>query len=391
MKTVYIGSSYTSVQNTLEQTARKTGLFGFTPLGEVACKRKNGIRFSLDEDKNLHVYRGRLEMLDRQSIEMAKREVDWPRINAKLDAEYRTVMVKRANAYNQKTAAALMVHTDTETVFSTQAFDQMQANDVPGEYVIPPYPEPAPSFETLVPLIRDEAKVIYPGLFKGDEREAYVAANLEPRLAAEQQAWSYRQSAYLADQARVKAAEDARLQQEWADRQAFYQRLRQGDIETVEDAIELKLKLMDCGLPFSVSYDFGGGLMYATVGLPDRELLPNKTAVLLANGKATLVDKTEEQLNQEWVRCLFNIGTYALPTLFNGSPVIQTVIMSGYTDANSGTMRCVYSAAFRRSGMEGLNVAQADPISLFDCADGRFIIGNGWTLGTVTPFTAADL
>lgn len=155
------------------------------------------------------------------------------------------------------------------------------------------------------------------------------------------------------------------------------------DLEAIIKRIELSLKgdpsfvsksfqifLEDTELPvdFYVDYDFSAveGKMKVDLDLPEIEDLPTHKAVLTSTSKLSVRNKTQKQLKEEYARCTVGLGFYLACNIFNLSPLIETIDVSGYTQRISKKTgnqedQYIYSIRFDRETMTKINVDMIEP------------------------------
>ncbi len=146
------------------------------------------------------------------------------------------------------------------------------------------------------------------------------------------------------------------------------QRLGDGDPEAVEQTVGNWLG--DMSLPVDVSvnytYDADVGALLLDVDLPEIESLPTTQYVQLQSGNLTERKKTQTQLREEYATLIFGIAVFLAANLFNLSPAITGIVLSGYSQRRNaaGDVQDDYllSVRFTRAPFEKECAGDCDPI-----------------------------
>lgn len=89
--------------------------------------------------------------------------------------------------------------------------------------------------------------------------------------------------------------------------------------------------------------------------LPEIEMLPQESAVQLTSGKIKMKKKSQKELKQDYVRCVFSFAIFFASIIFSAATCIEETIISGYTQRRNklGDINdeYVYSIKFKRSKM----------------------------------------
>ena len=134
-----------------------------------------------------------------------------------------------------------------------------------------------------------------------------------------------------------------------------------GEPDYIEFAIEDWLATVTLPVDFDLQYEYNEENLYIDLDLPEIEDLPQEKAVSLANGTTKKKAKTQKELKEDYVNCVFGLAMFFAGHLFNVSPKIKNMIISGYTQRSNTTIsepadEYVYSIKFTRDVFENQKI-----------------------------------
>ena len=113
-----------------------------------------------------------------------------------------------------------------------------------------------------------------------------------------------------------------------------------GDESYIVSAIEERLTDIELPVEFSIDYDYNPqGSLFIDLDLPEIEKLPTTKAQILQSGKVSIKNKTQKEIKQDYATCVCGLAFYFAGEFFNISPVIQEILISGYTQRMSKKKR----------------------------------------------------
>ena len=112
--------------------------------------------------------------------------------------------------------------------------------------------------------------------------------------------------------------------------------------------------------------------------------------VRLASGNLKEKKKAQATLKQEYVTLVFGLGIFISANIYNASPAIQRIVMSGYTQrrnkAGEVNDEYVYSIKFTRDIFENSILANVNPIDFCMRFENRSSITNTMLLKKIQPY-----
>lgn len=255
---------------------------------------------------------------------------------------------------------------ETEAVF----WDNLQ-NMQPEPYTRRQFEKPAPDAQRMKANLKMEAyKNVKTRAFWRREKlwEDYVQAHFNQEYPAAQALWEKEKRDFEAEENLREQDEFRRRREECQQQRQQLQRLGEGDPEAVEQTVGRWLG--DMALPVDVSvnytYDAGVGALLLDVDLPESESLPTTQYVQLQSGNLTERKKTQTQLRDEYATLIFGIAVFLAANLFNLSPAITGIVLSGYSQRRNaaGDVQDDYllSVRFTRAPFEKECAGDCDPI-----------------------------
>lgn len=141
-----------------------------------------------------------------------------------------------------------------------------------------------------------------------------------------------------------------------------------GDTRFISESFKKFLEDTELPVDFYVDYDFSATerTMRVDLDLPEIEDLPTQKAILTSTSKLSVRNKTQKQLKEEYARCAIGLGFYLACNIFNLSPSIEIIDLSGYTQRISKKTgkeedQYVYSVRFNRETIAKINMDMIEP------------------------------
>ena len=286
------------------------------------------------------------------------------------------------------------IHRLSPQVDKEEQYYQVLNSLKPPIYSPKPFSLPYPTDEVIREQLKKEAQAYVQGnVFSvGNKRKEYVESNLHNRLNQAILAWTQEKEKFDAAESEYARVENERLRSEYNANRQYLIDLINGEESVVNEAVESWIS--SCELPVEIGIDFewhrSEHLMYLDVDLPEIEDLPEDEIVRLASGNIKEKKKTQTTLKQEYIHLVFGLAIFVSANIFNISPSIQGVVISGYTQrrnkAGDLNDEYIYSIKFTRSIFESSflkNVSSKDFCMRFE---NRTNITGSYLMKKIEPF-----
>ena len=129
--------------------------------------------------------------------------------------------------------------------------------------------------------------------------------------------------------------------------------------------------------------------MSVDLDLPEIEDLPKTQSVQLASGKLKEKDKTQKQLKEEYVFCVLGLVVFVAANMFNISPRIESVVISGFTQrrnkAGAISDDYVVSVRFTRSEFKNAEYAEVEPMGTIEKFENRLNVTSTFIMKAIEP------
>ncbi|MBR6872117.1 MAG: DUF4236 domain-containing protein [Ruminococcus sp.] len=239
----------------------------------------------------------------------------------------------------------------------------------PQEYIRKEYDVPCPTEEEIRERLESEAiETVKGSIFRIKKlRREYVESNLQERTNAEIAKWTADKEQFDAAEERTSIAENKRYNEDFKVYKQYVEDRINGDEEVINSAVESWIS--SCVLPVEINVDYewfqGQHLMYLDVDLPEIEDIPENEVVKQSNGNLKEKKKTQATLKQEYVNLVFGLAVFISANIFNISPAIYYITISGYTQRRNKigdiSDEYIYSIKFIRSVFEKTNLQYINP------------------------------
>ncbi len=198
-------------------------------------------------------------------------------------------------------------------------------------------------------------------------KKQYVEERLEQQYQEALTQWEKEKAEFEAEQDEIELEKNEEFREEYDENIDYMNRIIGGDYETVCDAIDTWLE--DCTLPveLSIDYDYipSKGILLLDVGLPGIEGI-NQTEIVKLKSGIKEKQKSQITLKQEYATLCFSLALFLSANMFNLSPGINYIVLSGYVPGRDKKGNVVneylYSIKFVRRQMEGAVLEKLDAI-----------------------------
>jgi hypothetical protein len=255
-----------------------------------------------------------------------------------------------------------------------------------------------PAEETVYAQLTQEAKEsVHGNIFKIRKmRKKFVESNLPNRMNAEIVKWTQQKGTFEAEEAKNEVSENGRYKAEFEANKAYINNIINGEDEAVGSAV--KSWIESCELPVEINVDYewrpNNHTMYLDVDLPEIEDLPEDVVVRLTSGNLKEKKKTQTTLKQEYVNLVFGLAIFISANIFNVSPSIHGIVISGYTQRRnmSGDVNdeYVYSIKFTRDIFENSVLQNVDPKDFCMCFENRSNLTKTMLMKKIEPYKVGE-
>lgn len=326
------------------------------------------IDLALDGTISLYDSRDRL-ITDPQLINIIKRTPMYKDQMPVLKEEHAAEVAEKVEEMNAENDEFIKIYQYSPPVLGRDYYVETMDELVPEHYepegysIMPPTPD-----EVRSELISEAKREVKGSIFKrGQLRQAYVDERFDERFTAATSAWETARAEFDAAEAAKAAEINAGYQEDYEAIRLSFEKALEGDTEYVEEAAEEWISGIDLPVEIFTQFEYRHDerCLMVDLDLPEIEDLPTEMATQLANGNLKIKTKTQKQLRFEYAECVFGLAIYVAANLFNTSPAIAEVVVSGYTQRrNKAGEVCddyIYSVRLPRERFYGLDYEEVDP------------------------------
>ena len=202
------------------------------------------------------------------------------------------------------------------------------------------------------------------------KRDKYVAENLNNKLAERLKNWSEEKEKFEGNELKIEKEKNKEYEEEYVNSKLYLNNILNGDTDCIYNDIDIWLKELESPLEFDISYDYSKDekTLWIDLDLPEIEDLPNQKAVQMDKGKKKIKLKTKQELNTDYKKYVFGLAIFMCSHLFNISPQIYNIVISGYTQRriSNGDIKdeYIYSIIFDRENIRKYNLIEDDPFEI---------------------------
>ena len=230
----------------------------------------------------------------------------------------------------------------------------------------------------------------------GKQRKQYVEDNLQRRLSYAIADWENKRNNFLQFQEQKRIEAEANFKEEYESQKEFLEYLINGDDEEVSEVFDSWIQ--SCELPVEIDIDFdwnqGSGIMMLDVDLPEIEDLPESRMIKTDSGGLKEKKKTQAELRGEYATLVFGLAVFISANVFNVSPAIKKIVISGYTQRRNKDSEIsddyIYSIKFTRDMFEKIDVSIADPKAFCLKTDNRCNMTSTSLFKVIKPYESFE-
>ncbi len=177
------------------------------------------------------------------------------------------------------------------------------------------------------------------------------------------------------------------------DKREKFNKCVKGDEDYVSNYIDTWFNELE--LPFECNINYDNEMekkkIMIDLDLPEIEDFPDKKAVNLTDGTMKLHDKTKAELNEDYKNYIFGLALFLVTNIFNVSPNIKNIVISGYTQRRDKSGRInndyVYSIKFERNKLSQYDLKNGDSFKICMDFENACIIDKNNDLKVIVPYT----
>ncbi len=387
------GSHHKSKTKTTRSTSRSTSSSRQT----YTTPLPKNIQIKMDPNGKVEVLNEWGGAITDQSVLRKIKQTDAYKNQVQILEQQRQQMLDNAfNDAKEENDKFIDIYKLSPDVDKLEKYQEILANLKPSVYVCNDYTVPCPTEEQIRTALMNEAKENVSGNFftVGKLRKSYVEDNLQTRLTQEMARWKSEKEAFDSSEKDRERSENERFLQEFENNKTYMQDIIAGENEVVSEMVEAWIA--SCELPVEINVDYEWDKekrsMYLDVDLPEIEDIPENEVVRLASGNLKEKKKTQATLKEEYMRLVFGLAIFISANIYNCSPAIHNLIISGYTQRRdkSGELNdeYVYSIKFTRDIFENSFVSRVDPYKFCMRFENRCNVTSTMLMKKIEPFEA---
>lgn len=356
----------------------------------------NQVQIIMNADGKIEIQDTRgLPITDQSVISRIKATDSYKKLVQNLELQRQTKLEEVLDEAREENEKFIEIHRLSPQVDKEENYLQILNSLNAPVYTRKQYDVPYPTEEAIRELLKNEAKEkVHGNMFSvGGRRKDYVETNLPSRLNQAQLGWTQAKERFETAETENEKAENERLFSIYEENRQYMNDLINGEESVVNEAVESWIA--SCELPVEIDIDYEwhpkDHLMYLDVDLPEIEDLPEDEIVRLASGNLKEKKKSQTTLKQEYIHLVFGLAIFISANIFNTSPSIHGIVISGYTQrrnkAGDLNDEYVYSIKFTRDIFENSilkNVSSRDFCMRFE---NRTNITSSFLMKKIEPFT----
>jgi len=333
---------------------------------------------------------------DLETIGRIKRMPEFKEIMAKEKAERTARLANEAEEKNNAAEDIINIGSQASVVRSAKQFADDLASLRPKEpSALEPYDVPAPDKREISAELERRGNAEITSMFSKKKKVMmFVCDNLEKEYAAAVSSWEKGKVEFEKSQLERQKAEGEDNAREYEKTKEFLTNAIQGEESFIVNYTEEWLGTIRLPLDFGVDFDYvvEKSRMLIDLDLPEIEDLPDETVIQQANGQLKTKKKTQARLQEDYAKCVFGFALFFASNIFNISPAIDSILISGYTQRRDKVgdivNEYIYSIDFLRSELEGVDLSAASPMEVCMKSKNRCNVSKTFILKAIEPFDA---
>ena len=342
---------------------------------------------SINENGEIEIkYKDGTPIIDERLLRKVKRQEQYKNAVRNLNQQYKeekdNEVSKVIDIFLQTEPLILSSYWETELNNLKQEIYQMM------EFEVNP-----PTEEEVMKLLRKNAKKLFRNIlfWKNPPRiKQHIADNIEDAMLKAQDDWKASKKSFVESEKQKKNELDSQYEKEYFEKKDLLNQIISGDTKYVHNAIEEKVKDINLPVDFAIDFKYEEDL-YIDLDLPEIEDLPSRKVNILTSGKLSIKDKNVKERNYDYAKCVCGLAFYFTGKLFNISPHIQNIIISGYSQrlsTKTGNIedQYLYSINFKRNIFIKLNIQSIDPVEAINNFEMKIKMAKNYKFAEINPY-----
>jgi hypothetical protein len=197
--------------------------------------------------------------------------------------------------------------------------------------------------------------------------DRYINEKIVSEYEKEMALWNQKKNRFEEEEELYADKKNTKYQSAFEEHRSYLKKIIDGESELVENSINSIFEEIQLPIDFSVSFEYKNRKVFMDVDLPEIEDYPTTYPQKLQSGKVSIKKKTISDVNEDYARSVIGIAFYFASLIFNVSPAIEKVTISGYTQRISKKTgqaddEYVYMIDFDREKFSSLHIEEVDPI-----------------------------
>ncbi len=356
------------------------------------------ISLGVEDDGDIHFYyQSGEEIVDPELIKQIKRQATYKNALPQL----KEMQAEKAEEIRSKSENATADFTELykhSPLVKPKKTAVLQAENKlkilkPERYTRKTWNIPIPTQEDVRQNLETEALEQFPGLFKKKKRISYVESNLASAMQKANETWKEQKRLFEEQETCKEREENARYEATYDDEVKSIQRCLSDDEDVIVDCVIDWLSNLQLPLEMDADIDFKDDVLFIDLDLPEAEDLPTEYVQILKSGKASTKNKTQKQIKQEYVQCVFGLAEFLASSIFNLNCSLDAVAISGYTQRRNkdGDLNddYIYSVVIPRNSLENIHIK--NPVDTFMTFPNRMKLSAANTFSKIEPFTEDEV
>lgn len=335
-----------------------------------------------------------IEITDPNLIAIIKRTPQYKAQLPMLKDQQRSAVAGMVEDMEQENASFIKAYIYSPAVLKRRYYEAQLERLCPEHYYPQPFATPMPTQADIQAQLSQEADQNVKGVpwKKRKLKEEYVSERLQDRFNAALANWQFEKANYESAEAAKAAQLNAEYQEEFEQLKSSFEKALQGDTDYIEEAAAQWIASVELPVDIGTQFEYRHEerCLMVDLDLPEIEDLPTEEAVQLANGNLKIKDKSQKTLRAEYAECVFGLAIFVATSLFNASPEIATVVVSGYTQRRNKAGDLVddyiLSIRFNRDALYGIDYTAIDPEAFCLKFENRCNVSATKVFKTIEPF-----
>jgi hypothetical protein len=338
-------------------------------------------------DESITIFEGNREIKDASILRKVKSN---PNFKEKL-ANARETTVERIM---EKTNILLDIHKHSEEIPNWEEVLDASKTKKPEFYVKKEFPINKPQIDEIKKKLEDEAfKNVHPIFNRAKKRKEYIDIRLDEYLEKAISKWQIEKTKFEEKERAKEVKLNEKYKTEFDNWMNTFNQTYYPTEEYITKTINDNLSEIRIPVDFSVDFDVLKNCkqVYLDIDLPEIEDYPQKKARILSTGKISVKDKSKKEKHFDYLRSTSSMSIYFASMVFSISPVIEEVIISGYTQRlNKATGNIedeyVYSVKYDSNNFRKLNIEKIDPELTIKSFESRIKTTAQYEMKAIKPF-----